>query len=244
MTETTLAITVAAIVFGAALVSSVAGFAFSALAGAALLHVLEDPVRTVSVMVTCSLAIQGYAVWSLRRAIRWRALLPYIGGGIPTVPLGVWLLTHAPAAAFAAALGSLLIAYGLYLLCRGDPPSLRGDRRLDALSGALGGITGGLAGFPGPFVTVWCGMRGWSKEQQRAVYQPYILAMQLEAFALLNARAAPSVEALAFYAPVALAAATIGLAVFRRITTRQFTRVVNLLLLVSGVALLGGALSG
>ena len=123
MTETTLAITVAAIVFGAALVSSVAGFAFSALAGAALLHVLEDPVRTVGVMVTCSLAIQGYAVWSLRRAIRWRALLPYVGGGLPTVPLGVWLLTHAPAAAFAAALGSLLSAYGVYLLGRGDPPA-------------------------------------------------------------------------------------------------------------------------
>ena len=28
-------------------------------------------------------------------------------------------------------------------------------------------------------MTIWCSMRGWDKQQQRAVYQPYILAMQL-----------------------------------------------------------------
>ena len=49
----------------------------------------------------------------------------------------------------------------------------------DALAGALGGITGPLAAFPGAGVTIWCGMRGWDKVEQRAVYQPYILIMQL-----------------------------------------------------------------
>lgn len=47
-----------------------------------------------------------------------------------------------------------------------------------AAAGFVGGITGGLAGFPGAFVTIWCDWRGWDKRRQRGVYQPFILAMQ------------------------------------------------------------------
>ena len=244
--ESTLVLTAAAVIFAAALVSSIAGFAFSALAGAALLHVFGDPLRAVSVMVACSVAIQTYAVWSLRGAIEWRRLAPYVAGGMLTVPAGVALLTRVSTLGFALGLGLFLTLYGLYMLCRRDPPVLSGDWRHDLLAGLVGGLTGGLAGFPGSLVTIWCGMRGWSKEQQRAVYQPYILAMQLEALLCLSARspAALSMETLALYAPVALAAAVIGLAIFRRLTTRQFARVVNALLIASGLALVGGAVAG
>ena len=244
--QTALMLTAAAIIFAAALVSSIAGFAFSAIAGAALLHVFGDPMRAVSVMVACSVAIQGYAVWSLRRSIEWRRLVPYIGGGMLTVPAGVWLLARVSTLAFAVGLGLFLTAYGIYMLCRREPPVLEGDWRCDLLTGLVGGVTGGLAGFPGALVTIWCGMRGWSKERQRAVYQPYILAMQLEALLCLSARApaALAVETVALYAPMALGAAVIGLAVFRRLTTRQFARVVNALLIVSGLALVGGAVAG
>src|ERR1044072_5180910 len=55
-----------------------------------------------------------------------------------------------------------------------------GERRAaDVLVGALGGITGPLAALPGTWLTIWCGLRGWDKVTQRAVYQPYILVMQL-----------------------------------------------------------------
>jgi len=100
----------------------------------------------------------------------------------------------------------------------------RGTWRGDALAGALGGLTGGLCGFPGAFVTIWCGMRGWTKEAQRAIYQPYILAMQLAALACLGFQAPGAIAAEAFvvYVPLALVAASLGLAVFRRLSTRQF----------------------
>ena len=44
--------------------------------------------------------------------------------------------------------------------------------------GFLGGLTGGLAGFPGASVTIWCALKGWDKAHQRGVYQPFILCMQ------------------------------------------------------------------
>lgn len=87
-------------------------------------------------------------------------------------------------------------------------------------------------------------MRGWSKETQRAVYEPFILAMQLESLACLSlaAPAALSFETVALFVPMALLAACAGLAVFRRLTTRQFALMVHSLLVVSGVSLVGSSL--
>jgi hypothetical protein len=48
------------------------------------------------------------------------------------------------------------------------------------VAGALSGFVarnGGLAEFPGAFVTIWCGLNGWDKARQRGVYQPFILGM-------------------------------------------------------------------
>jgi len=53
----------------ASTVSSIIGFAFSALAGAVLFHVIDSPVHTVQVMIVCSIAIQLYCVVSLRSSI-------------------------------------------------------------------------------------------------------------------------------------------------------------------------------
>lgn len=238
------AIATAAVVLVAALVSSIAGFAFSALAGSALAYFTLDPVSAVRTIVVCSFAIQLYAVWSLRASIRWRPLWPLLAGGVATVPLGVWLLVRSDASTFAAGLGLLLIAYGGYVLLRRKTPVVRGGPWTAAIAGALGGLTGGLAGLPGPSVTIWCSMRGWDKHRQRAVYQPYILVMQLLTIVCLRWQApspAQAVQDLAFV-PFALFGAIGGLALYQRLTTSQFQTAVSALLLVSGAGLLVRAL--
>ena len=93
-------------------------------------------------------------------------------------PLGVWLLVRLDASMFAAGLGVFLVAYGGSRLMRRETRVVRGGAWTAVVAGALGGLTGGLAGLPGPRVTIWCSRRGWDKQQQRAVYQPYILVMQ------------------------------------------------------------------
>ena len=244
-TEPALALTVAAVVFAAALVSSIAGFAFSALAGAALVYLLQDPVRTVAILTACSIAIHGYCAWTARRSLDWRSLAPYLLGGMLTVPLGVWLLARMPAQLFAAGLGAFLLAYGLYMLVCRSALVVRSSTARDATVGGLGGLLAGLAGFPGASVTVWCGLRGWSKERQRALCQPFILLMQLEALALLGSVRPSALPAETFYLylPLALVAAWAGVALMGRMSTRQFNVVVRLLLVVSGAALLGPVLA-
>jgi uncharacterized membrane protein YfcA len=238
-----IAVGTAAVMLLAALVSSIAGFAFSALAGSALAYLGTDPVHAVQTMVLCSIAIQLYAVWKIRESIRWSSLWPMLLAGAVTIPFGVWLLLHVDAVIYAAGLGVFLTSYGCYVLLRRELHVVRGNAWRDAVAGALGGLAGGLAGFPGSFVTIWCSMRGWDKLQQRAVYQPYILAMQIVTIVCLRWQAPVHVsiaQDLGFV-PFALLGAVGGLAVFQRMTNKQFQVAVSLLLAVSGVGLLARA---
>src|SRR5947208_1978102 len=72
--------------------SSIAGFAFSAICGALLFHLMESPVYAVQVMIVCSIAMQLLSVATLWRSIDWRSLPVFLIGGVFGVPGGAWLL--------------------------------------------------------------------------------------------------------------------------------------------------------
>lgn len=229
----------------AATLASVAGFAFSAICSVMLLQIMNDPVQVVEAMIVCSIAIQSVSVAMLWRDIDWRRVMIFLAGGIVGLPIGVWLLLHLGHLWFKEAIGVLLIAYAALRLLR-RPWVLESDSDLaDTCIGFLGGITGGLAGFPGAAVTIWCGMKGWDKRRQRGIYQPFILVMQVTALVLISFMRSSSVasgvglglDPLQFV-PVALIGTWFGLVIFRRLSDRSFALSVNLLLLVSGVGLL------
>jgi uncharacterized membrane protein YfcA len=231
-------------VLAASMVSSIAGFAFSALCGALLFHVMRDPVYVVQVMIVCSIAIQLLSVTSLWRSIDWRSLPVFLAGGILGVPAGAYLLLHLASGAYRAVIGGLLIAYGSYLLLRRQARPLRTGPLTDACAGFLGGVTGGLVGFPGAFVTIWCGLKGWDKARQRGVYQPFILIMQPVALTVIglmrstSAASAPLDWKTFAFVPAALLGAWFGLRIFKRLSDRQFDFAVSALLAASGIGLM------
>ncbi|HEY7239759.1 MAG TPA: sulfite exporter TauE/SafE family protein [Burkholderiales bacterium] len=234
-------LTVSTIILLAATVSSTVGFAFSAIAGAMILHYVPNGVEAVQTMMSASIGIQAYSVAGLWRSIQWSRCLPFILGGVGALPLGIVLLLHLQPRAYAIAIGAALVAYGLYMLLR-RPVVLKGRERraADVLVGALGGITGPLAALPGTWLTIWCGLRGWDKVTQRAVYQPYILVMQvvgLGALAFVKPQHGALVGAHLAYALPGLAGAVIGLRFFRWMTDTQFQRAIYLALIASGAAL-------
>jgi uncharacterized membrane protein YfcA len=227
-------------VFAASTVSSIAGFAFSALCGALLFHLMDSPVYVVDVMIVCSISIQLLSVATLWRAIDWSSLRVFLIGGFLGVPAGVYLLLHLPTMTYRDVIGSLLILYGGYLLLRSPARTFRLGPLSDACAGFLGGITGGLAGFPGASVTIWCGLKGWDKARQRGVYQPFILCMQpVTLIAIYLMRPSSSTQPLDWkvlaFVPAALLGAWFGLRIFKRLSDRQFDVVVNALLILSGV---------
>ena len=228
----------------ASTVSSIAGFAFSALCGALLFHLMENPVYTVQVMIVCSIAIQSLSVAALWRSIDWRSLPMFLTGGVLGVPAGVYLLLQLPSGTYRHVIGGLLIVYAGYLLLRRPSRILRTGPLSDACAGFLSGLTGGLAGFPGAFVTIWCGLKGWDKARQRGVYQPFILAMQPITLLVIYLMQ-PSSSTLTqldwktiTFIPAALLGAWFGWCIFKRLSDRQFEVAVYVLLILSGIGLI------
>ncbi len=230
-------------VLAGSIVSSIGGFAFSAICGALLVHLMSGPVHIVQIMMICSIAIQSLSVAALWRNIDWVMLPAFLVGGVLGLPIGVAILTHLGQFGFQRTLGAVILIYAVYMLFRRPVTLSRRGPILDACVGFFGGITGGLAAFPGAAVTVWCSMKGWDKARQRGVYQPFILTMQILALLVINlmSRSAPlsndlDLETLAFV-PVALLGTWLGLLIFRQLSERQFDRTVNVLLAVSGAGL-------
>jgi len=242
--QAALALVLAGIIGVSALVSSIVGFAFCALAGSAFAYLRLDPVEAVRLMVVCSTVIQLYAVWKIRKGIRWSGLWSMLVAGAATVPVGVWLLMHVDGAIYSVGLGVLLCAYGAYAVFRRDDVVVRGTAWRDAIAGALGGLAGGFAGLSGSFVAIWCSMRGWDKQAQRAVYQPFILVMQVWTIVYLSwrsPRGASLLEGVEFV-PFALLGGVAGFAIYQRLTYAHFRAVVSALLMLSGLGLLSRSL--
>jgi uncharacterized membrane protein YfcA len=100
---------------------------------------------------------------------------------------------------------------------------------------------GGIGGLSGALPTLWAGLRGWSRDEQRAVYQPYIFVMQAAALGALWAQGAIGPRAVADFAwclPPIVLGAWLGLKLYGRVDDAQFRRIVLGLLLASGVVLL------
>jgi uncharacterized protein len=227
-------------VFFGAFVSGLAGFAFSAVAGAILLHVLE-PMEAVPLMMACSVGVQAANLWALRNNIQWRQSLLLVLGGLLGVPIAVWLLQTTDARSFREGFGLMVALYAGYMLFR---PRLSYLQRMNesrhALVGFGGGLIGGLTAMPGAIPTIWCDMHGVPKNQQRGLVQPFIAAMQIFALALLMIRHELSSKLfvdLALSIPALLAGSALGILAFRSVNEVSFRRIILIILLVSGMLL-------
>jgi len=227
--------------FAGALIVGATGFAFGLVAAAMWLHVLT-PVQTATLIIAFGLILQGYSVFRLRHALDWRRLWPFALGAALGVPAGGGVLGWADPAHVRAATGSFLILYSVYALVRPPlKPIAHGGAAADALVGFLNGVLGGMTGLAGILVTIWCGVRGWSKDEQRAVFQPVGVAIFAMSAAWLGAKGALSGETvqLFFIGLPALAAGTwAGFKLYRRLDEAAFRKAVLVLLLISGATLI------
>ena len=227
--------------FVAALVAGLAGFAFGLVAAAVWLHVLT-PLQTATLIIAFGLIVQGVAVWKLRHALQWRRLWPFLAGAFFGVPVGVAALGAANPDYMRAGVGALLAVYSVYGLARpGIKPVLAGGTPADAGVGLLNGMLGGATGLAGIIVTIWCGLRGWPNDVQRAVFQPTGVAVFALSAVWLGVGGAIGTDTIRLFLiglPVLLAGTWLGLTLYGHLGQAQFRKVVLFLLLTSGVALM------
>jgi uncharacterized membrane protein YfcA len=241
MPDISLCILLSAAAFAGALVSGFAGFAFSAVAGALLLHVLP-PLEAVPLMMACSIPIQAANLVALRKTMQWKGSLGFIAGGVVGIPIAIYLLQNADTGIFRLGFGALVSLYAAYALLRPTLTYLRQmeSRSSNALVGFGGGLVGGLTAMPGALPIIWCDMHGLPKSQQRGLVQPFIAVMQLFALALMLSHHSVTSKVFIDFViclPALALGTAAGIVLFGRVNELAFKRVILGLLLFSGVCL-------
>jgi hypothetical protein len=225
--------------FAAALVTGVAGFAFGIVAAAVWLYFLP-PAQTTALIVAYGLIVQGISVRKLRRSIKLARLLPFLVGAAIGVPIGVELLHWTSPAALRMSVGIVLILFSLYSLVRPQLTPVTAGKAADGAIGILNGVIGGATGLAGIVVTIWCTLRGWPRDEQRATFQPIGVAVFLMTGLWLGGMGLVGGDTLRLFViglPVLFAGTRIGLRLYARLDEAGFRKVVLGLLLISGLGL-------
>ena len=235
-----LILTVGAGALLAGFVTGLAGFGTGLAALGFWLHVI-DPLLAAPLVVICSVVGQSQSLLTVRRAIELSRLWPFVLGGVLGVPLGVYTLAYVEADSFRAAVGVFLVLYTSFMLSLRNLPAIAwGGRAADGVVGFGGGVLGGAAGLSGPLPTIWCGLRGWSKDQQRAVFQPFNLTVLGCALIAYWTQGVLTVEVgllTLICLPGTLLGAWLGAKCYGHVDDRQFRAIVLWLLFASGVTL-------
>jgi len=226
--------------FAGGFASGLAGFAMGFIVSGIWLHILT-PLQTTTLIVGYGLLTQGYGVWKLRHALIWKAIAPFVIGGIIGVPIGTMLLTYLNPAYLRTGVGLLLVIYGTYGLAQPALRPLPSSARTDAGIGFANGMLAGLTGLPGFIITVWCQLRGWKRDVQRAIFQPVILAAMAANLVSLGITGAITADVARLYLtglPAMLAGLWVGFKLYGKLDDAAFRKVILVLLLLAGLGLI------
>lgn len=230
----------------AGFVNGLAGFGTGLVALGLWLHVI-DPLLAAPLVVICSVIAQSLSLLSVRPGLNLHRLWPFLLGGVFGVPIGVLALERIETETFRLAVGLFLIGYCAFtLLSRRLPVIDIGGRPADGVIGVAGGILGGAAGLSGALPTIWCGLKGWGKSEQRAIYQPFnltILSWTLISYAWNGALSAEIGQLTLICLPGTALGVWLGVKTYGRVDDHQFRRIVLWLLLISGGVLTASNLS-
>jgi uncharacterized protein len=236
--DVSLAAYAALVLLLAYLVRGIAGFG-SGLIAVPLLTMIA-PVGTV-VPVVVSLDYVGSAGQSVRNIgrVAWGeqlALLPFTLVGVAT---GLFVLRGVSATVLSRALGAFVIVYAVYQLL--PLPPLHGSRIAAIWCGLLGGLVGTLFGTGGPFYAIYFNLRGLDKSAFRATFATNFLidgGLRLAAYAVAGLLGWATLACVAASLPLVAAGLYAGGRVHLGLSPRAFVRLVSLILLGAGTALL------
>ena len=230
--------------FAGGFVSGFSGFAMGLVVSGIWLHIIT-PVQTATLIAGYGLLTQGYGILKLRQAVNWQNIWPLAFGTTIGIPIGVMMLTYINPAYVRFGVGLLLVLYTVYALARPAFKPMKIGIAPDIAIGVLNGLVGGLTGLGGVISTISCQLRGWTKDVQRAVFQPVLFAAFVVISISMGITGAVTSETLKLYGlglPFMFAGLWSGFKLYGKIDDETFRRAVLILLLLAGVSLIVPAL--
>ncbi|MDD8023099.1 MAG: sulfite exporter TauE/SafE family protein [Paracoccaceae bacterium] len=223
-------------------INGLAGFGTALFALGFWLQIL--PARqAVAIVIVMSVASGLQGAWAVRHSIAAQPgrLMIFLLPALIGVPLGVQMLSFVSAGQLKLVIAAFLILFGgFFSLRRSLPKITRPLPVIDALVGFSGGLLGGAASLSGALPTMWCAMRPWTKQETRAVLQPFnivILGLTLGLLALRGVYDRETLVLIALALPLTLLSAQLGLWVFHRLDDLTFRRALIGLMFLSGAIL-------
>ena len=161
----------------AGLIQGISGFAF-AMAAMSIWVWGVDPALAAVMAVFGGWTGQLISAMRVRRGWHLELLWPFLLGSAVGIPIGTRLLPLLDPNRFKLVLGSMLVVACSAMLATSRLPKIeKGGRLADAGVGLLGGVMAPLSGFSGLAPALWCTLRGYTKDEHRAVLQNFNLAV-------------------------------------------------------------------
>ena len=226
--------------FAGGFVSGFSGFAMGLVVSGVWLHIIT-PIQTAALIAGYGLLTQGYGILKLRQALNWRAIWPLSLGTTIGIPIGVLLLTYINPAYLRLGVGVLLMLYAIYSLARPAFKPMKIGSATDIGIGFVNGLVGGVTGLGGVVSTISCQWRGWTRDAQRAVFQPVLFAAFMVISFSLAVTGAFTAETIKLYGlglPFMLVGIWSGFKLYGKIDDEMFRKVVLILILLAGLSLI------
>jgi hypothetical protein len=221
-------------------VSGLAGFGTALMALGIWLYVVP-PGTAVTLVLICSVIAQTATMPSIWRSLDFRLVWPFLVGGLAGVPPGTMLVAYADPRLFKLCVGVLLLIFPTALYFDRRPMAVRfGGKVADAGIGFTGGVLGGLAGLSGPVPILWASVRGWGKDERRAVFQIFNWTILTAALCVQAATGLITRETMwlaLLVLPATIGGAWLGARTYHALSDGDFRDVVLGLLFLSGVTL-------
>ncbi len=230
--------------FAGGFVSGFSGFAMGLVVSGVWLHIIT-PMQTATLIAGYGLFTQGYGILKLRQALDRRKIWPLTLGTVIGIPIGVILLSYINPVFLRFGVGVLLVLYTIYGLVRPAIKPMQIGVAPDIAIGVVNGLVGELTGLGGVVSTISCQWRGWTRDVQRAVFQPVLFVAFVVISISMAVTGAVTSETLKLYGlglPFLLAGLWSGFKLYGTIDDETFRRAVLVLLLVAGLSLMATAL--
>ena len=226
--------------FAGGFVSGFSGFAMGLVVSGVWLHIIT-PVQTAALIAGYGLLTQGYGILKLRDKLNWQKIWPLTLGTTIGIPVGVMLLSYLNPVYLRFGVGILLVLYTTYGLARPAFKPMKIGVTADIGIGLVNGLVGGLTGLGGVVSTISCQLRGWTRDAQRAVFQPVLFAAFVIICISMGVTGAFTTETLKLYGlglPFMLVGIWSGFKLYGKIDDEMFRKVVLILLLLAGLSLI------
>ncbi len=226
----------ALILFLAALVHGLAGFAFALLA-VPLLSFLWPLLEIVPLMALLGLVLNGLLLLSLRRHFQWKRILSLLIGAALGVPSGALFLAKAPEEALRLLLGLTLVIYGLWGLLNPRPHLVLSDL-WGLLFGFLAGALGAALNTPGPPVVIYVTLKGWKKEEVKSTLQGFfflLLILIITSHFWEGLITFSTWKKFFLFAPVTVLGLFLGHRLYFRLSLKLYLRLLHAILILAGI---------